>query len=69
MIILNSRYASWPGAMINIQGFELLSRINFYDPKGVRPIEVPLYLILVLLMQALYYIMMFSRLYKFCMEK
>ena len=38
-------YASWPGAIINPQWFELpLSRIKFHGPKGVRAIEVLLYL-------------------------
>ena len=38
-------YASWPGAMINIHYLELpLSRTSFHGSKGVRAIEVRLYL-------------------------
>ena len=37
--------ASWPGAMINPRWLELLlSRTNFHGPKGVRAIEVRLYI-------------------------
>ena len=37
-------YASLPGAFINPHWLELpLSRTNFYGPKGVRAIEVRLY--------------------------
>ena len=40
-------YASWPGAFINPHWLELpLSRNNFHGPKGVRAIEVRLYLVL-----------------------
>ena len=45
---ISKRYpflASRPGAMINPHWLELpLSRANFHGPKGVRAIEVRLYL-------------------------
>ena len=38
-------FASWTGAMINPQWFELpMSRTNFHGPKDVRAIDVRLYL-------------------------
>ena len=38
-------YFSWPGAVINPHWLELpLSRTNFHGPKGVRAIEVRLYI-------------------------
>ena len=40
-------YASWPGSIINLQWLELpLSRTNFHSPKGVRAIEVRLYIVI-----------------------
>ena len=40
-------YASWPGSIINPQWLELpLSRTNFYSLKGVRAIEVRLYIVI-----------------------
>ena len=40
-----SLFASWTGAMINLQWLELpMSRTNFPGPKDVRAIEVRLYL-------------------------
>ena len=39
-------YASWPGAMINTHQLELpLFRTYFHSPKGVRAIEIRLYLV------------------------
>ena len=39
-------FASRPGAMINLHWLELpIARTIFHGPKGVRAIEVPLYLI------------------------
>ena len=39
-------YSSWPGAMINIHQLELpLSRTNIHGSKGVRVIEVLLYIV------------------------
>ena len=38
--------ASWPGAIINPHWLQLpLSRTNFHGPKGVRAIEVRLYIL------------------------
>ena len=41
-----SPFASWPGVMINPQWLEPpISRTNFPGPKGVRAIEVRLYMV------------------------
>ena len=41
-------YASLPGAIINPHWLELpLSRTNFYGPRGVRAIEVLLYMLII----------------------
>ena len=42
----NPYHASWSGAIINPHWLELLlSRTNFHGPKGVRAIEVRLYIV------------------------
>ena len=44
-----SLFASWPGAMINLHWLELpMARTLFHGPKGVRAIEVRLYIVFTL---------------------